>query len=78
MVPSGHGEKTHGPAETLRMREGRVRGRVREQGIGGEGISGGERRGRRDVGERDPMVEASNGGISRARAEGKKRKRAPR
>lgn len=59
MVPSGHGEKTHGPAETLRMREGRVRKSERTRDRG-EGIGGGER-----LGERDPMVEASNGGISK-------------
>lgn len=59
MVPSGHGEKTHGPAGTLRMREGRVRKSERTMDRG-EGIGGGER-----LGEWDPMVEASNGGISK-------------
>lgn len=58
MVPSGHGEKTHGPAGTLRMREGRVRKSERTKDRG-EGIGGSER-----LGERDPKVEASNGGIS--------------
>lgn len=59
------------PPDARRTRERKSEG-TRDRG--GEGIGGGKRRRRRDVGERDPMVEASNGGISKVKTGGEEEK----